>query len=222
MKKNCKKIVYVIGMSCSGKDTLIAAVKDIVNLSNLTRIKFATPVTTRPKRPGETNEYIFTNNNDFDELSKKNKLVDVREYNTVQGLWKYANIIPDGNEWDTLVISSTPEGILNNHDINLHERLDVKKVYIVNILVPKYQILGRLEKRKHVESIDYWKEALRRYISDSIDYSYDSITNMMNILEDSYTYNGANVDYISRGVSNNDGDMDIAIDTLKDIIINNR
>ena len=212
-----KKIVYVMGMSCSGKDTLITAVKNAVKNSNLTRIKFATPVTTRPRRPGETNEYIFTDDDNFDTIAQQ--LIDIREYKTVQGIWKYANIIPADNEWDTLVISSTPEGILSNHDNGLEKMLNVQTVYIVNIDIPKYQILNRIENRKHDESISYWKEALRRYIADSIDYSYDSIKNMMNILEDSYTYHGAQINYIPRCVINSDGNMAMAIENLKNIII---
>lgn len=55
------------------------------------------PYTTRPIRDGETQDkdYHFCNEEDVKRLSEQGSIIELREYNTVYGVWKYFTVNDD-------------------------------------------------------------------------------------------------------------------------------
>lgn len=79
------KIIVLSAKSASGKDTI---------MKQLVEEEWFLPCvshTTRPMRKGETEgrEYYFINNNTFEDKMINGDFVEVREYNTVYGVWRY-------------------------------------------------------------------------------------------------------------------------------------
>ena len=81
------KIFCVMGKSATGKDTIYQKLLH-ENELHLQRI---IPYTTRPIREGEVagREYHFCNEEDVKRLEAEGKIVELRAYDTVYGIWKY-------------------------------------------------------------------------------------------------------------------------------------
>ena len=81
------KIYVIMGKSSSGKDTIYSRLKsdETVKFNNVIMY------TTRPMREGELDgrEYFFTTEDRLNEYEKQDKIVELRAYNTVHGVWKY-------------------------------------------------------------------------------------------------------------------------------------
>lgn len=94
-------ILYLLGKSGSGKDTIL---KELLKDEELSLRPF-TLYTTRPIRPGEKNgrEYNFITEEEAKELERSKRLIEMRVYNTVYGPWKYMSYdnlsITDGDEY---------------------------------------------------------------------------------------------------------------------------
>ena len=84
------KIVYIMGKSSTGKDTLF---KELIRKNEFS---FDTIVlyTTRPIREGERNgvEYNFVGEDDYQKLLLEGKIIEERSYNTFHGLWRYFTV----------------------------------------------------------------------------------------------------------------------------------
>ena len=75
------KIFFVLGKSCSGKDTIFQSLKENKQLN----LKTVVGYTTRPMRVNEKDgvEYFFVDPNKLEELKKAKKVIECRDYNTV-------------------------------------------------------------------------------------------------------------------------------------------
>ena len=95
-----------MGKSSSGKDTIYKKIRE-----KLPQLKRITPYTTRPIREGETDgvEYFFVDEERLNELKKKERVIEVRSYNTKCGIWTYFTA-DDGQidlqKYDYLVIGT--------------------------------------------------------------------------------------------------------------------
>ena len=80
------KIFYLMGKSASGKDTIYKNVNE-----QMPELKTIVIYTTRPIREGELNgrEYHFVDDDKLKELQEAGKVIELREYNTVHGIWKH-------------------------------------------------------------------------------------------------------------------------------------
>lgn len=80
------KLITITGASASGKDSIL---KEL--LGKHENVKPIVSVTTRPKRDGEVDgvEYKFITFEEFKELYEAQKLAQLREYSTVEGMWYY-------------------------------------------------------------------------------------------------------------------------------------
>ena len=100
------KIFYIMGKSSSGKDTIYKKIRE-----KLPQLKRITPYTTRPIREGETDgvEYFFVDEERLNELKEKERVIEVRSYNTKCGIWTYFTA-DDGQidlqKYDYLVIGT--------------------------------------------------------------------------------------------------------------------
>ena len=84
------KIVYLMGKSSSGKDTVF---KELMKEGTMD-LRTIVPYTTRPIRAGEENgvEYFFTDETGFQTLREQGKVIEDRAYNTVYGIWRYFTV----------------------------------------------------------------------------------------------------------------------------------
>ena len=79
------RIFCLMGKSSSGKDTLYARLSEKLHFSTIV------PYTTRPIREGEEEgrEYHFITEKEVEEFEKQGRIIELRAYNTVHGVWKY-------------------------------------------------------------------------------------------------------------------------------------
>ena len=84
------KIFCLMGKSSSGKDTIYRELFKRQDIS----LKKIIPYTTRPIREGEEEgrEYHFCNEDQVTQLQNANKIVELRAYDTVYGVWKYFTV----------------------------------------------------------------------------------------------------------------------------------
>ena len=83
------KIFYFMGKSASGKDTIFKQIKE-----RMPNLKTIVIYTTRPIREGEQEgvEYYFVDEKRLAELEAQGKVIELRAYNTVHGVWKYFTV----------------------------------------------------------------------------------------------------------------------------------
>ena len=81
------KLFYVIGKSATGKDTIFQKLLENESLA----LKPLVLYTTRPMRAGEEQgvQYHFTDEAGLTELQNAGKVIELRAYDTVHGVWKY-------------------------------------------------------------------------------------------------------------------------------------
>ena len=81
------KLFYVIGKSATGKDTIFQKLLENESLA----LKPLVLYTTRPMRAGEEQgvQYYFTDEAGLTELQNAGKVIELRAYDTVHGVWKY-------------------------------------------------------------------------------------------------------------------------------------
>ena len=91
LKDECMgKIFCVMGKSSSGKDTIYQELLKDTELN----LKKAVLYTTRPIRAGEVDgiTYHFTDEAELLKLQKENKVIEVRGYDTIKGMWYYFTV----------------------------------------------------------------------------------------------------------------------------------
>ena len=84
------KLIYLIGKSSSGKDTIY---RELLKTQEL-KLKKVVLYTTRPIREGEKEgvQYNFVDDETFFALKKDGKVIEDRQYNTYYGLWRYFTV----------------------------------------------------------------------------------------------------------------------------------
>ena len=90
------KIFYIFGKSSTGKDTIYKNLMENKELG----LRPVVPYTTRPMRAKETPgvEYHFTDEEELSRLQAAGKVIELRAYETVHGIWKYFTV--DGKHMD--------------------------------------------------------------------------------------------------------------------------
>ena len=80
-------IYCLMGKSASGKDTIYNRLLAMEEL----HLRCVVPYTTRPMRSGETDgqTYFFCTEQQVAEFEAAGKIIELRAYNTVYGIWKY-------------------------------------------------------------------------------------------------------------------------------------
>lgn len=163
------KIYYMMGKSSSGKDTLFKEVKEA-----LPALRTIVLYTTRPAREGEQDgmEYHFVTEEFLDQYEKAGKIIEIRSYNTVHGVWKYATI-DDGevrlDEADYLVI-----GTLESYE-KLKQYYGIKKLVPLYIEVEDGERLFRALSRERRQDSPRFSELCRRFLSDTEDFSEENL-----------------------------------------------
>lgn len=162
-----RNIFCIMGRSGSGKDS---AYKQLLNSTGINFNKVIL-YTTRPMRQGEQNgrEYYFVSDEEFEHLKTQNKFIEIREYHTVQGIWKYATSIDSFKESGNYLAIGTPESFQSLKKIfkdNLHD---------IFISVDNEILLERTVLRAEGDNTQNIEEIKRRFEADSLDFGSDKL-----------------------------------------------
>lgn len=160
------KIFCLMGKSNSGKDTIF---KELMSDSDL-ELKPIISYTTRPIRSTETNgiEYYFINEDILAEYREKNKIIEERKYDTVNGPWHYCTI-DDGQinlKDNNYLLIVTLEAYRN---IKIH--FGEESVFPFYIDLDDGIRLERALKREREQKNPNYDELCRRFLADNNDFS---------------------------------------------------
>lgn len=164
------KIIYLMGKSSTGKDTVF---KELLKRGGC-RLRTIVPYTTRPIRSGENNggEYFFTDEAGFLQLQQEGKVVEHREYHTYHGLWRYFTV-DDGqidlDHQDYIVI-----GTLEAYR-SMKEYFGADKLLPVLIDLDDGTRLQRALNRERRQAEPRYEEMCRRFLADCEDFSEKKI-----------------------------------------------
>lgn len=164
------KIFCLMGKSACGKDTIYKRLLENASLP----LKTLVPYTTRPIRDGETHgvEYYFLTEQEQKELEQQGKIIELRSYHTIHGIWKYFTV--------------------NDHQINLEKYhyliigtlesyLKLKQYFGNDVLIPLYidlepgERLQRALDRERMQSEPKYAEMCRRFLADEEDFSLNNL-----------------------------------------------
>ncbi|MBE5901257.1 MAG: guanylate kinase [Lachnospiraceae bacterium] len=164
------KIFYIMGKSATGKDTIYKE----LSLRFQDSLKNIVSYTTRPIREGETQgvEYFFVTEAEAGKLQQEGKVIELREYQTVKGPWKYFTVSDDQidlSKNDYLVIGT------------LESYLSMRKFFGEETMIPVYievedgNRLERAVSRERQQVAPNFAEVCRRYLADEQDFSEDKL-----------------------------------------------
>ena len=168
-KKTMGKIFYLMGKSASGKDTIYKKVKE-----QLPKLRTIVIYTTRPIREGERDgvEYFFVDDNRLQQLQEVGKVIELREYNTVHGIWKYFTA-DDGqfDREDHLIAIGTLESY-----VQLKQYFGDEKLVPIYIEVEDGLRLERALLRERQQKQPKYEELCRRFLADAADFSVEKLS----------------------------------------------
>ena len=164
------KIYCIMGKSSTGKDTLFKKILGDESLS----LKTIVPYTTRPVRAGEKNgvEYFFCDEKKVEELEREGRIIELRAYDTIHGIWKYFTVNDDqiDLEHQNYLIIGTLESYLKIHDY-----FGKEKVVPIYIEVEDGERLKRAIAREETQEVPKYEEMCRRFLADAQDFSEEKI-----------------------------------------------
>ena len=159
------KIYCVMGKSPSGKDSIYHEIMEKGALG----LKPIIPYTTRPIRDGEQDgrEYHFCTEDTVQRLQDAGRIMELRAYNTVYGVWKYFTVDDEQinlNKYNYLYIV-TLEGYTK-----IQEYFGADRVVPIYIEVEDGERLMRAIAREQKQDVPKYEEMCRRFLADSADF----------------------------------------------------
>ncbi len=168
-----KNIIYIMGKSSSGKDTIFNILKNDLDVT--TYVMY----TTRPKRNDEVEgkTYNFISQEEMQDYiigAKKNYLIEERTYNTVYGPWTYATIEDNQfmTEKDMLMLGTLESYAKIKEHFSGAKNIKIIPIYIE---VPDGIRLRRALDREDKQESPKYIELCRRFLADSKDFSEENI-----------------------------------------------
>lgn len=164
------KIVYLMGKSSTGKDTIY---RELLR-ENTYQLKKIIPYTTRPIRIKEQDgrEYFFTDEQGYTKLVESGKVIEHRTYHTYHGLWRYFTV--DDGQIDLQKENYICIGTLESYE-------STKAYFGADAMIPVLielddgvrlqRALNREKKQEHPK----YEEMCRRFLADSEDFSEEKI-----------------------------------------------
>lgn len=162
-------IFYIMGKSSSGKDTIYNQIK-----MNIKELKTVTLYTTRPIREGEEDgeTYIFVSDEDCNRFCESGKVIELRSYDTVHGIWKYFTV-------DDAQMCLQDNSYLMIGTLESYQKMC--KYYGTAVMMPIYvevedglRLTRALEREK--EQVDpKYAELCRRFLADTSDFSEEKL-----------------------------------------------
>ena len=164
------KIYCVMGKSATGKDTIY---QRLLTESNLD-LKRIIPYTTRPIREGEEagREYHFCTEEDVQRLEEEGRIVELRAYNTVYGVWKYFTVNDERIclDQENYLLIGTLEAY-----IKIREYFGSDKVVPIYVEVEDGERLLRAIAREKIQDTPKYEEMCRRFLADAKDFSEENL-----------------------------------------------
>lgn len=163
------KIFYLMGKSSSGKDTIYGRLKE-----RFPKLRTVTLYTTRPIRKGEEEgrEYHFTNEESLKRFQEAGKVIELREYHTVHGIWKYFTV--DDGQFDLVNYNYLMIGTLESYG-KMKEYFGEDALLPVYIEVEDGRRLLRAIEREQRQSEPRYAELCRRFLADTEDFSEEKL-----------------------------------------------
>ncbi|MCD7736831.1 MAG: guanylate kinase [Lachnospiraceae bacterium] len=164
------KLFYIMGKSATGKDTIYEA---LLAREDLGLYPFVM-CTTRPVRAKETDgvQYHFVTADDLDRMQREGKVIELRSYDTVQGIWYY--FTADSDAVDLEHFSYLALGTLESYE-KIRNYYGVERVVPLYIEVEDRLRLERSMKREGKQAVPDYSEMCRRYLADQEDFSEENI-----------------------------------------------
>jgi guanylate kinase len=164
------KIYCVMGKSSSGKDSIYHEIMEKGALG----LKPIIPYTTRPIRDGEQDgrEYHFCTEDTVQRLQDAGRIMELRAYNTVYGVWKYFTVDDERinlSKYNYLYIV-TLEGYTK-----IREYFGADRVVPIYIEVEDGERLMRAIAREQKQDVPKYEEMCRRFLADSADFSEEKL-----------------------------------------------
>lgn len=178
------RIICVMGKSSSGKDHIYKALLEREDLS----LKKIIMYTTRPVRSGETEgvEYYFRDEEFVAQMESAGKIIELREYQTVYGPWKYFTL-------DDEQIDKEQGFYLIIGTLQVYEAFCAyfgkEQIVPIYIDVEDGIRLSRALERERKQENPKYKELCRRFIADCDDFSEERLAQVG--IEKRYYNNGA-------------------------------
>ena len=162
------KIFYLMGKSASGKDTIYKKVKE-----QMPELKTIVIYTTRPIREGEQNgrEYHFVDDDKLKELQDAGKVIELREYNTVHGIWKYFTADDGQFDGDDNYLAI---GTLESY-VQLRDYFGQGRLVPIYVEVEDGLRLERALARERMQATPKYEEMCRRFLADAADFSVENL-----------------------------------------------
>lgn len=163
-------IYYLMGKSAAGKDTVYARLLE----NDQIKLQRMVLYTTRPIRAGEENgrEYFFVPEEQLREFRKSGKIIELREYQTVHGVWTYFTV-DDGQvepgKGDYLGI-----GTLESYK-KLRDYYGGDQVCPLYLELEDGERLERALARERRQQNPKYEELCRRFLADQEDFSEEHI-----------------------------------------------
>ena len=163
-------IFYLMGKSASGKDTIYQKLLEKRDL-DLQRIVL---YTTRPIREGEAEgrEYYFTDEQKLQTLQNEGRLIELRSYDTVHGVWHY--FTADDGQIELKSYDYLGIGTLESYQ-------KMKEYFGQDTMVPLYievedgERLSRALTREKKQKSPRYAELCRRFLADCEDFSEEKL-----------------------------------------------
>lgn len=164
------KIYCLLGKSSSGKDTLF---KMLLEESGLA-LKTIVPYTTRPIRVGEQEgvEYHFVTEETQKELEAEGKIIELRAYDTICGVWKYFTV--DDGQIDLATDNYLVIGTLESY-VKMRDYFGAEKLVPLYVEVEDGERLLRALTRERAQKEPNYAELCRRFLADSVDFSAERL-----------------------------------------------
>lgn len=163
------RIYYIMGKSATGKDTIYQILND--TFLDLQRLVL---YTTRPIRVGEVEgvDYHFTDYKNLQKFQLQGKLIEIRKYDTMDGIWYYATV--DDGKIDLEKYSYLAIGTLVSYQ-------DILAYFGEEYIIPIYievedgERLSRALERERKQKKPKYTELCRRFLADEIDFSNEKL-----------------------------------------------
>ncbi len=164
------KIFYIFGKSSTGKDTIYKNLMENKELG----LRPVVPYTTRPMRARETPgmEYHFTDEEELSRLQAAGKVIELRAYETVHGIWKYFTV--DGKHMDLANYNYAMVGVLDSF-LAIREYYGADKVIPIYIEVEDGERLQRALDRERSQEEPKYAEMCRRFLTDSAEFAEEKL-----------------------------------------------
>lgn len=191
-------IIYIMGKSSTGKDTIKNKLLDKINSEATVSTKEIVLYTTREKRENEINgrDYNFVTENEYTKLYEDEKVIECRTYKKVQGSVRYFTVAQEtNNTWNIGI------GTLESYNSIKEYYKNESNIIPVYLEVNDQTRLLRAIERENKESLENrnYEEICRRFIADEKDFSENNLimsgierkfinNNIVDVVEEIFNY----------------------------------